>query len=280
MDRTILIPTPGGSRPIGNSHESQGHSMGGYHYDELKGSSINPLVATANVLLTLLNQIRTTMQHSDVQNLHRKLVEEIRAFEQNVRVKGVSNENVLLARYLLCTALDEAVLNTPWGSTSGWSQRSLLGIFHQESSGGEKAFVILSKLLENPMAYIEVLELYHLCISLGFQGRYRMVTRGQEQLEHVRDGLIRTINQFRKTTNKPLSEMQHANLNMGGYFKNYIPMWVFASVVLAGIFISFIGFRYWAYADSAKIVRHIQQDQKGINLIDLDTFYLNTDLDH
>lgn len=278
MDRTILIPTPGGSRHTANNYESQGPSMGGHHYNEQKVSGINPLVGAANVLLTLLNQIRTTMQHSDVPNLHRKLVEEIRVFEQNVRVKGVNNENVLLARYLLCTALDEAVLNTPWGSTSGWSQRSLLGIFHQESSGGEKAFVILSKLLENPMAYIEVLELYHLCISLGFQGRYRMMPRGQEQLEHVRDGLIRTITQFRQTTSKPLSKLQHASLNTGGYFKNYIPMWVFASVVLAGIFISFAGFRYWAYADSAKIVRHIQQDQKGINLVDLDAFYLNTDL--
>ena len=278
MDRTILIPTPGGSRHTANNYESQGASMGGHHYNEQKVSGINPLVGAANVLLTLLNQIRTTMQHADVPNLHRKLVEEIRVFEQNVRVKGVNNENVLLARYLLCTALDEAVLNTPWGSTSGWSQRSLLGIFHQESSGGEKAFVILSKLLENPMAYIEVLELYHLCISLGFQGRYRMMPRGQEQLEHVRDGLIRTITQFRQTTNKPLSKVQNASLSAGGYFKNYIPMWVFASVVLAGIFISFAGFRYWAYADSAKIVRHIQQDQKGINLIDLDAFYLNTDL--
>lgn len=278
MDKTILIPTPGGSRHYGNNYEGQGASMGAYHYGEKKISGMNPLVGAASVLLTLLNQIRITMQYSDVPNLHRKLVEEIRTFEQHVRAKGVNNENVLLARYLICTALDEAVLNTPWGSTSGWSQRSLLGIFHQESSGGEKAFVILSKLLENPMAYIEVLELYHLCISLGFQGRYRMASRGQEQLEHVRDGLIRTINQFRQTTNKSLSKANHTNLNAGGYFKNYIPIWVFASVVLAGILISFMGFRYWAYADSAKIVRHIQQDQKGINLIDLDTFYLNTDL--
>src|SRR5690554_8229101 len=66
---------------------------------------------------------------------HQKLTEEIRLFERNTQVNRLSNESMLLARYLLCTALDETVLNTPWGGGSGWSQHSLLGIFHQEASG-------------------------------------------------------------------------------------------------------------------------------------------------
>ncbi len=50
---------------------------------------------------------------------------------------------MLLARYALCTALDEAVLSTPWGSGGDWGKQSLLITVHNEAWGGEKVFQLL-----------------------------------------------------------------------------------------------------------------------------------------
>ena len=56
--------------------------------------------------------------------------------EQAAATEKFSEEIILYARYALCTVLDEFVLATPWGSGSDWSQKTLLRVFHNESSGG------------------------------------------------------------------------------------------------------------------------------------------------
>ena len=63
---------------------------------------------------------------------------------------GVANEIVLAARYVLCAALDEAVLSTPWGAQSEWAQHPLLVALHREAWGGEKFFEMLDRVSTDP----------------------------------------------------------------------------------------------------------------------------------
>ena len=62
-----------------------------------------------------------------------------------LRAAAVAREDALVARYVLCTFVDNAVLNTPWGAQSDWASQSLLVMFHKEVSGGEKFFEILER---------------------------------------------------------------------------------------------------------------------------------------
>ncbi|NVL25105.1 hypothetical protein F2S68_22585 [Pseudomonas syringae pv. actinidiae] len=66
------------------------------------------------------------------------------------RKRAIDNDQLLAARYVLCTVVDEAVLNTSWGSKSDWSKISLLSRFHKETFGGEKFFQLLERLSTNP----------------------------------------------------------------------------------------------------------------------------------
>ncbi len=56
----------------------------------------------------------------------------------------------MAARYALCTVIDEAVLNTPWGAQSDWAGQSLLVTFHRESGGGDKFFRVLERVIGEP----------------------------------------------------------------------------------------------------------------------------------
>ena len=76
----------------------------------------------------------------------------------------MSPETVLAARYVLCTFLDEIVLGTPWGSESVWSTQSLLSSFHNETWGGEKFFLILDSMLQDPAGNINLIELMYVCL--------------------------------------------------------------------------------------------------------------------
>ena len=92
-------------------------------------------------------------------------------------------EQLRPAHYALCASIDDVVLNTPWGSTGSWGARSLVATFHQEVRAGERFFVLLGQMREQPGTFLPVLELMYLCLSLGFQGQYRLSPRGPGELE-------------------------------------------------------------------------------------------------
>ncbi|NVL27204.1 hypothetical protein F2S73_10895 [Pseudomonas syringae pv. actinidiae] len=76
--------------------------------------------------------------------------DQVKLFEAEARKRAIDNDQLLAARYVLCTVVDEAVLNTSWGSKSDWSKISLLSRFHKETFGGEKFFQLLERLSTNP----------------------------------------------------------------------------------------------------------------------------------
>jgi type VI secretion system protein ImpK len=96
--------------------------------------------------------------------------------------------------------IDEAVVTTSWGSQSDWSKMSLLSSFHNETFGGEKFFQLLERMSRDPFKHLAMLELMYLCLSLGFEGKYRVMERGLLQLEQVRDALYRQIRHVRGDT--------------------------------------------------------------------------------
>ena len=81
----------------------------------------NVLTDAGARLIALIGRLKSSPHHNDVGGLHRQVAQEIQAFENNARNRGASPEALLAARYALCACIDEAVLNTPWGSTSIWS---------------------------------------------------------------------------------------------------------------------------------------------------------------
>src|SRR5690606_8186874 len=118
-------------------------------------------------------------------------------FEHSLRALGLRQEQLLSAQYLMCSVLDEAVLNTPWGSESPWAQRTLLSVLHGETSGGEKSFLIFEKIRHSPNENIDLIELFYICISLGFEGRYKFSNGGKESLNIIRDEIFSIIRQQR-----------------------------------------------------------------------------------
>ncbi len=98
------------------------------------------------------------MAHTgDLAQLRERLASEIRLFEQRALEASVPQDQVIGARYCLCTVLDETAMQTPWGSNGEWAQHSLLTRFHDETWGGEKYFQLLSRVAQNPQKHLDLL---------------------------------------------------------------------------------------------------------------------------
>lgn len=166
---------------------------------------LNPLAGAAAALLAEAVQLRHAGQAEDLHALNRRLGDELKLFEQRALQAGIESSEVMAARYVLCTLLDEAVVTTPWGNESEWSQMSLLSRFHNETFGGEKFFRLLERLGRNPVKHLALLELMYLCLALGFEGQYRVLPRGMLELEAIRDALYRQIRQLRGDVPREIS---------------------------------------------------------------------------
>ncbi|HEX5373945.1 MAG TPA: DotU family type VI secretion system protein [Aquabacterium sp.] len=241
----------GGGGGFGGGPGGPGGAMGGpagggkeapLAIDALMSASLNPLVSAAMPLLTTAPRIRHMVQHPNPAGLKDALSEGIRKFESQARADGLPNEQIIAARYVLCTLLDESAASTPWGGSGVWSAQSLLVQFHNETWGGEKVFQLMSKLAENIPANRNLLELLYVCLAFGFEGRYRVLDNGRAQLDAVRQRLSQLLRQGRPEPDKALSPRWKGEEAQASRLRDGIPLWVigaFAGLLLLGIYIAF-----------------------------------------
>ncbi len=154
-------------------------------------------------------------------------------------VSGVATEDALVARYVLCTFVDSAVLNTPWGAQSDWAGQSLLVMFHKEVSGGEKFFQILDRIAANPSRYVDLIELIYVCLALGYEGKYRLDPNGQARLAELQQSLYRVIREQRQIRDEPLSPHWKGVQDRRNPIIRYVPWWIVGAAGAAALVIAF-----------------------------------------
>lgn len=247
-ERTMMVPTPGGGRrgaaaaapqptaPVQPASQAApaGPRMTVQEANSLiqQGSGLNPLVRAANPLLALVVPLRTMHSHPNLEDLRAQLTNAIKSFESESRAAQIDTDSIAAARYCLCTFLDETISSTPWGGNNVWSSRSLLVQFHNEAFGGEKFFLIMQKLAQNPKANLYVLELMYLCLAMGMEGRYRVVENGRSQLESLRERLQGMIQKERGNYEANLSLRWQGTSAQSKSLIRVIPIWVMVVTTL------------------------------------------------
>jgi type VI secretion system protein ImpK len=208
------------------------------------GRARNPLLNCANGILTVAAQVRGTASHPDPDGLREGLTRQMRDFETCARTRGLAETEVLPARYMLCALVDEAVLDTPWGTQSVWSNHGLLISFHNETWGGEKFFTALERLLMQPAANLNLLELMYFCLALGFEGRYRVRDGGRDQLAQVRGQLFQSLRTLRGEPEPELSPHWRGSGLAQQHLHSALPLWVTATLATVLLLALFTGFSF------------------------------------
>ena len=251
-DRTIIKPSggrgarsPGAAQPASQpaGRVEQVGKEAPLALDALMTANLNPLVSAASPLLSAAPRIRAMAQHPNPAGLKDALADGVRKFESQARSEGLPNEQVIAARYILCTLLDESAASTPWGGSGVWANQSLLVLFHNETWGGEKVFQLMSKLAENVGANRNLLELMYVVLAFGFEGRYRVQSDGKAQLDSVRVRLSQMLKQGRPDADKALSPRWEGAPAKVAKLGAGVPMWVVMSLAGLLLTIAYVGLR-------------------------------------
>ena len=252
-DHTQIFPMPGGNRedaqrklqeeqarrPHVPADIPQGNNTT-FH----SRSDSRTLVDAATNLLLLIAHVSNTLDARDTRALKQQVSEEVNHFVSQTKRMGIDSQTTRDATYILCTAVDEAVLNTPWGQQSDWSMNTLLSNFFEDVRGGQIFFEKMRSLGEDPSRNHQILKLMYYCLALGYQGRYRAENDSTGKLNQVRQWLGERIRQYSNTNNRTdLSPHWKGVTGLGFSLKDFLPTWLVASiaaVLLASIFTTFL----------------------------------------
>lgn len=163
-------------------------------------------------------------------------------FEKNCKAIGIKDDSISAAKYALVALIDETVLSVPGICRDYWFSRPLQLDLFGDNIAGEEFYNTLQKLLLQPEEKKDVLEVYYICLSLGFEGRYKI--SNPEERVAIMDDLGRKLRRTRIRSSSGLSP--HGSRtdtgikpkrSSGGFL---FPLWL-SAVIVFGIFsISYI----------------------------------------
>lgn len=211
------------------SSASADNTASGYPADpqfQLRGGHSNLMVDAASPLFGLAMRLRTLDALPNIAEVRQQVHTQISAILEEVGQRGYEAAQMQAYSYALCLHLDEVVMATPWGCNSVWSGRTLLSDFHQETQGGEKVFAVLSRMMQEPERFQDVLEFLYLCLCFGLKGKYAIEPKGDETLEALITELHGIIRQLRGPVPEDVCD-PYTNVVVRPYRKprNWLPWW-------------------------------------------------------
>ncbi|MGH1485290.1 MAG: type VI secretion system protein TssL, long form [Cellvibrionaceae bacterium] len=193
------------------------------------------LVKEASPLLSIISQLKQLDGSIKIEELRQHISRLVTKFTNSAR-KNNDQDIVKKASYALCASIDEAILNTPWGENSAWSQKPLLSLFHQETYGGENFYKILDNEVTADVKHYDLIELLYMCLSLGFLGKMRIDKHGQMKAEKIRANTYQLLIKNRNRFKRQLSSNAQPIATEKSKLYSFLPIWLLAATLILASF--------------------------------------------
>ncbi|MGV0319422.1 type IVB secretion system protein IcmH/DotU [Pseudomonas putida] len=202
--KPILLEDINGTQPpldgAGSEHAAE---LPGYPADpdfQLRGGFKNLMLDAASPLFGLVIRLRTLDELPQIAYVHKTVQNQVSNIREEMRQHGYATAHLEVYSYALCLHLDEAVMSRPWGNNSCWSHEPLLSIFHDETQGGEKVFVLLERVMQAPKEFQDVLEFLYYCFCLGLRGKHALDPKCDEIINALISRMHKVIRELRGPT--------------------------------------------------------------------------------
>jgi type VI secretion system protein ImpK len=149
-------------------------------------------------ILTATVRIRANRQTvADAQSFRTNIHSALRSAEKDALGKGYSAEDARSATTAVVALLDESILNSANSAFADWSRMPLQQELFGHNVAGEVFFENLEKLNNRSDSpdVADLLEIYGLCLLLGFKGRYSL--SGPEAVRPLVESIMARIRRIR-----------------------------------------------------------------------------------
>jgi len=229
-------------------------------------SGLNPLADAAAPLFSIMGRLSQILTYHHLNKLQKELIQQINIFHNIVKNQGYGTEYLLICRHVLCATLDDLIAHTPWGDKEQWRPYSLIAACEQDAAGQEdKFFILMERIIQEPVFYIDLMEMMYLCLSMGYMGRYRSAEENPHDLEHITHTLYKHIRTYRGDFTKILSPLALKPRAAKKIKMKRPSFWVTALVTFSIILGIFISFGYFQQRSADEAYQHLTNIGKALS---------------
>jgi type VI secretion system protein ImpK len=174
------------------------------------------LMKLCDELFVLIFRMQQSRNFGDGETLYNRIFSLFKSMEEKARGLKIDSEDIRYVRLALSIFIDEIIWYSPWASKRSWENK-LQRLLLTGPIGGHVFFEELDKIRANN-SKIDVLEIYYMCLMLGFEGKF--VTD--------REGLPKYIESLRKELKPEVVEKLSlkGNREEAPIIRHTIPWWV------------------------------------------------------
>ena len=205
-------------------------------------------VFTAHCLMDLmydgfyaLFMLKNRCAPQDEATFSKKILKFLESFEHNAKKLGASAEDIDASKYAFCAAVDELILRSQFNIRTTWERQPLQLVVFGDHLAGEHFYTRLENLRAKGAAHVQALEVFHMCLLLGFEGKY--IIEGAEKLNYL--------------TARLGDEIAHMKGKSAGFaphwarpdqivnkLRNDVPFWIIGSVFALIALLGYVGLNW------------------------------------
>jgi type VI secretion system protein ImpK len=177
---------------------------------------------------------------ADADVFRERLKDFLAGVDRGAKRIGARAEDLYLAEYAYCALVDECVMGSQASLRDAWQRKPLQLELFGDQLAGETFFQRLEALQAEGAARVQVLEVFHLCLLLGFQGKYLL--EGTEKLGYLTSRLGDDIARL-KGRSASFAPNWAAPDRIRHQLRSELPLWVVGSVFALAALLAFLGLR-------------------------------------
>jgi type VI secretion system protein ImpK len=219
------------------------------------------LDALCTDLFLIIMNITPTIDMGSEEDTRTLLKSYIDLFDRNCTAVRIDAKKKEYVKYALIALIDEKMLKLPEKWSKPWCLHALQLDYYSDMIAGEKFFDYLNLMMKNPENYYDVLEIYYLCICLGFKGKHvdKIV-----ELRSLMGTLPRMIIRSRPTTEPPPVSYHRDDGPQRHRIVPHVSNWFLTSIAAVLVIGTWIGIRVATGNISHKLLPDPQEIDKII----------------
>lgn len=206
-----------------------------------------PAGASASALLDLMHEgfyllflLKNGAAPADEQGFVDRISAFLAEFEGAAKKIRADSDDIEAAKYAFCAAVDEIILASPHTLRTQWERHPLQLRLFGDQLAGEHFFDRLDTLRGKGAMRVQALQVFHLCLLLGFQGKYAI--DGGEKLSYLTGRLGDEIAHIRGRSRgfAPRAERPDQIVNR---HRSDVPLWVLCSIFSMLAICAYVGLK-------------------------------------
>lgn len=207
-------------------------------------------------LLVLGTYFREAKDLGSPDHLRTRLQHLFRVAEDQSKSFAIHPDVYASARYAVTAYIDEMIISSRWANREQWSARPLQYDFFGEYMAGEGFFERLDTIRRSMPINADLLEVYGLCLILGFEGQYRVHER--ERLRGLIEDVTREV-QAKRGDVPALSPHGKRPEELMELVKRELPVWVVLVTSAGIVFLFYLALFFLTSQDAGQVVEQLRK---------------------